>query len=58
LVAFIVVYFVLFGAGTFYILRLMNKRLADRIPLKSIGPIRTAGVTPAPAVDDKFIPAE
>jgi len=58
LVAFIVVYFLLFGAGTYYILRLMNKRLADRIPLKSIGPIRTAGVTPAPAVDDKFIPAE
>ncbi len=58
LIAFIVVYFVLFGAGTFYMLRLMNKRLADRIPLKSIGPIRTAGVTPAPAVDDKFIPAE
>jgi len=58
LIAFIVVYFLLFGAGTFYILRLMNKRLADRIPLKSIGPIRTAGVTPAPAVDDKFIPAE
>jgi cytochrome bd ubiquinol oxidase subunit I len=58
LVAFIVVYFLLFGAGTYYILRLMNKRLADRIPLKSIGPIRTAGITPAPAVDDKFIPAE
>lgn len=58
LVAFIVVYFMLFGAGTYYILRLMNKRLEDRIPLKSIGPIRTAGITPAPAVDDKFIPAE
>ncbi|MBR2657398.1 MAG: cytochrome ubiquinol oxidase subunit I [Loktanella sp.] len=58
LIAFILVYFLLFGTGTFYILRLMNKRLADRIPLKSIGPIRTAGVTPAPAVDDKFIPAE
>ena len=58
LVAFIVVYFTLFGAGTYYILRLMNKRLEDRIPLKSIGPIRTAGTTPAPAVDDKFIPAE
>ena len=28
LVAFIVVYFALFGAGTFYILRLMNKRVA------------------------------
>jgi cytochrome d ubiquinol oxidase subunit I len=58
LVAFILVYFMLFGAGTYYILRLMNKRLADRIPLTSIGPIRTAGITPAPAVDDKFIPVE
>lgn len=58
LVAFIVVYFMLFGAGTYYILRLMNKRLEDRIPLKSIGPIRTAGTTPAPAVDDDFFPAE
>ena len=58
LVAFIVVYFLLFGAGTFYILRLMNKPLAERIPLKSIGPIRTAGITPAPAIDDRFIPAE
>ncbi|HEV8036304.1 cytochrome ubiquinol oxidase subunit I [Yoonia sp.] len=58
LVAFIVVYFMLFGAGTYYILRLMNKRLEDRIPLKSIGPIRTAGITAAPVADDKFIPAE
>lgn len=58
LIAFIVVYFVLFGAGTFYILRLMNRRLEDRIPLTSIGPIRTAGTTPAPAVDDNFIPTE
>ena len=56
LVAFIVVYFMLFGAGTYYILRLMNKRLEDRIPLESIGPIRTAGTTPAPAVDDDFLP--
>ncbi|WP_439154749.1 cytochrome ubiquinol oxidase subunit I [Yoonia sp.] len=58
LVAFIVVYFTLFGAGTFYILRLMNNRLEDRIPLKSIGPVRTAGTTRAHAADDKLTPAE
>lgn len=58
LVAFIVVYFMLFGTGTFYILRLMGKRPDDATPIEAIGPTRTAGVTPAPAVDDKFIPAE
>lgn len=58
LLAFIVVYFMLFGAGTVYILRLMGKSPGDGTPISDIGPTRTAGVTPAPAVDDKFIPAE
>ena len=58
LVAFIVVYFLLFGAGTVYILRLMGKRPNGGKPIKDLGPTRTAGVTPAPAVDDKFFPAE
>jgi len=58
LLAFIVVYFMLFGAGTVYILRLMGKTPGDGTPISDIGPTRTAGVTPAPAVDDKFIPAE
>ncbi|HEV7417635.1 MAG TPA: cytochrome ubiquinol oxidase subunit I [Tianweitania sediminis] len=51
LVAFVVVYFAVFGAGTYYILRLMSRppvfdepRLQDVAP----GPIRTAGITPAP----------
>ncbi|WP_281825666.1 cytochrome ubiquinol oxidase subunit I [Jannaschia rubra] len=51
LVAFIVIYFAVFGAGTFYILRLMSRppifdepRLGD----SAKGPIRTAGITPAP----------
>ena len=51
LVAFVLVYFAVFGAGTWYILRLMSRppvfdepRLAD----STDGPIRTAGVTPAP----------
>ena len=58
LLAFIVVYFTLFGAGTVYILRLMGKTPGDGTPISDIGPTRTAGVTPAPAVDEKFIPAE
>ncbi len=51
LIAFIVVYFAVFGAGTYYIVRLMGHspspdepRLKDDID----GPIRTAGITPAP----------
>ncbi len=58
LVAFIVVYFFVFGAGTFYILRMMNKRAATpNLGLKD-GPIRTAGITPAPQVDPDFIPGK
>lgn len=46
LTAFIIVYFFVFGAGTFYILRMMNKRPATpHLGLKD-GPIRTAGITP------------
>ena len=51
LIAFIVIYFAVFGAGTFYILRLMGHApsaeeptLADSVK----GPTRTAGITPAP----------
>ena len=49
LVAFIVVYFAVFGAGTFYILRLMSRApQQDERPLAETveGPIRTAGVSP------------
>jgi len=58
LTAFIVVYFAIFGAGTFYVLRMMAKRpeiVGDR---EDQGPIRTAGVTPAPSVDERAIPGE
>jgi cytochrome d ubiquinol oxidase subunit I len=51
LVAFVVIYFAVFGAGTWYILRLMGhapvpeeKGIKDTVE----GPIRTAGITPAP----------
>jgi cytochrome d ubiquinol oxidase subunit I len=46
LLAFIVVYFFIFGAGTFYLLRMMNMPAATpHLGLKD-GPIRTAGTTP------------
>ncbi|WP_308914771.1 cytochrome ubiquinol oxidase subunit I [Jannaschia sp. LMIT008] len=51
LIAFVVIYFAVFGAGTFYILRLMSRPpVFDEKPLKDSidGPIRTAGITPAP----------
>lgn len=58
LVAFIVVYFAVFGAGTFYLLRMMNKRAAiPKLGLRD-GPIRTAGPTPAAQIDPDFIPGE
>jgi len=46
LIAFIIVYFFVFGAGTFYLLRMM--RMAPGTPHLGLrdGPIRTAGITP------------
>lgn len=46
LIVFIVVYFLVFGAGVLYILRLMNKSPSMTTP-DFQGPIRTAGITPA-----------
>ncbi|MDK1377735.1 MULTISPECIES: cytochrome ubiquinol oxidase subunit I [unclassified Sinorhizobium] len=43
LLAFIIVYFFVFGAGTFYILRLMARLPRDTMPELDEGPIRTAG---------------
>lgn len=51
LVAFIIVYFLVFGAGTFYILRLMWKPpLGDDGELEQ-APTRAAGITPAIQMD-------
>lgn len=52
LLAFVVIYFLVFGAGVFYILRLMGKRPhpGDRQTPKKPGPIRTSGITPAPQI--------
>ena len=53
LLAFIVVYFFVFGSGTFYALRLMGRTPEDRIDIEKIGPTRTAGITPVAAVLDQ-----
>ena len=58
LIAFIVVYFAVFGAGTFYLLRMMNKRAATpKLGLRD-GPIRTAGLAPTAQIDPDFMPGE
>lgn len=52
LLVFIVVYFAVFGAGTFYILRMMRKAPTTHEIGPEVGaPVRTAGITPAPALD-------
>ena len=60
LTAFILVYFTLFGAGTFYILRLMARppSIAEG-ELPPGQPIRASGINPAPAMDEGAVsPAE
>jgi cytochrome bd ubiquinol oxidase subunit I len=52
LLAFILVYFALFGAGTFYILRLMGSTPdADESDIERGVPVRAAGITPASGLD-------
>jgi cytochrome bd ubiquinol oxidase subunit I len=59
LVAFVIVYFALFGAGTIYMLRLMaqpphgGEPALDEVPH---GPLRASGITPAASVDADAIP--
>ena len=51
LLAFIVIYFSMFGAGTFYILRLMNKAPQEKEQgLPPTEPIRAAGIMPSPVI--------
>jgi len=56
LVAFVMVYFAVFGAGTWYILHLMHRPAEPHEPLPDAMPVRTAGITPAPAFG--AVPAE
>jgi cytochrome bd ubiquinol oxidase subunit I len=51
LAAFVIVYFIVFGIGTWYILKLMSRPPHVGEPELAEAPIRTAGITPAPSVD-------
>ncbi|HEX4243704.1 MAG TPA: cytochrome ubiquinol oxidase subunit I [Steroidobacteraceae bacterium] len=51
LVAFVVVYFATFVSGAIYILKLLAKPPQPYEPEPEPVPIRTAGITPAPAID-------
>ncbi len=53
LLAFIVVYFIVFGAGVYYILRLMSHspHRGEEGPERG-QPVRAAGITPAPQVSE------
>ena len=55
LMAFIVVYFFVFGAGTYYLLRMMNGsvKAIGKKRFREEGPIRTSGITPAGQYSDK-----
>ncbi len=51
LLAFVIVYFAVFGAGTVYILKLMSKAPADSRGKLGDIPIRAAGITPAAGLE-------
>ena len=58
LLAFIVVYFFVFGAGTFYLLRMMTSFAGHADPDLKDGPIRTTGITPVAQTHPDAIPGE
>jgi cytochrome bd ubiquinol oxidase subunit I len=47
----VIVYFVVFGIGTWYILKLMSHPPHPGEPQPASAPIRSAGITPAPSMD-------
>ena len=55
LIAFIIVYFFVFGAGTFYLLRMMKKVPGTPKLGLNDGPIRSAGLTPAPQINPDIL---
>lgn len=55
LLTFVVVYFIVFGAGTYYLLRLMAKPPVPHESAPSSTPQRAAGITPAPALTQGVI---
>lgn len=60
LIAFVLVYFAVFGVGTWYILKLMHAtpHAHETGPEEDNAPIRTAGITPASGLAEQPQPAE
>jgi cytochrome d ubiquinol oxidase subunit I len=56
LIAFVIVYFAVFGIGTWYILKLMGHAPHPHEPDLADAPIRTAGITPAGQIDRRIDP--
>jgi cytochrome d ubiquinol oxidase subunit I len=56
LTAFVIVYFLVFGAGTAYLLQLMSQPPQTAESGRREGPIRTAGITPAPGMQSHGAP--
>jgi cytochrome d ubiquinol oxidase subunit I len=57
--AFIIVYFFVFGAGTNYIVRMIGKLPGSSNLGLNDGPVRAAGITPAPRIKpDMMSPGE
>jgi cytochrome d ubiquinol oxidase subunit I len=52
LLAFIIVYFFVFGSGTFYVLRLMGRTPEERADITKTGPGTLTSLTPGTAVPD------
>lgn len=50
LTAFVIVYFLVFGAGTLYLLKLMRQPPTQGDAAAASGPIRSAGITPASGI--------
>ncbi len=53
LIAFVIVYFAVFGMGTWYLLKLMSRPPQAHEPELPNAPAHAAGITPAPAIVSK-----
>jgi cytochrome d ubiquinol oxidase subunit I len=54
LIAFVLVYFAVFGSGVFYMLRLMARPPLPDEPERPVteAPLRTAGIMPGPVIEE------
>ncbi len=56
LTAFVICYFILFGTGTWYLLKMMRRSPEETLStVATDNPIRSAGITPAPSVNKNIL---